>query len=108
MVSVTSTTIEILYFLRDLFGGNIITRAKQKEHHKQTFVWQVSRDRALLCCERVLPFLLEPIKLRRAWMLVEEYKIVTPRNGKYNEKSLRLKADFEKRFLKSPQGLTLE
>lgn len=98
IVSVSSTTQEILEFLRGLYGGPIVKHKTYQPHHKQSWSWRLERRRAIQLCEDILPFLLEPEKRYRAALLVQEYVEVTPRNGHYSQKMCAAKEDFEYRF----------
>lgn len=100
-ISVTSTTYELLEFLKEHYGGCIVRQKKYQAHHKQAWVWHVFYDNAISFCEHVLPYLREPVKRYRASLLVNEYRDVTPRNGKYTDEIKTRKLDFEARFLAS-------
>ena len=43
-------------------------------------------------------YLLEPNKKARADLILNKYKEVTPRNGRYSEEKLRQKLQFEEDF----------
>ena len=98
VVSVSSTTIQILEFLQSKYGGSISKQKVYKKHHKQSWSWKLESRRALgLLCD-VLPFLLEPEKARRARLALSRYLEVTPRNGKYTEEMSEAKLAFEAEF----------
>lgn len=46
----------------------------------------------------ILPYMKEPEKIKRAQLIVNEYKQLTPRNGKYSKEQLSKKLNFEERF----------
>jgi hypothetical protein len=100
MVSVPSCTFALVRFLKRTYGGNISTKRTYKAGHTKSYVWALRYDAALNFLAAVLPHLKEPEKLRRAKMLVEEYKGLTVRNGRYSPSQLRLKRQFEKRFFR--------
>ena len=99
VVSVSSTTLEILEYLRSHYGGSISKHKVYQEHHKQSWSWKLDYGRAVRLCADVLPYLLEPEKRRRAQLLVDVYGRVTVRNGKYTPEQLEAKKAFEHEFL---------
>lgn len=99
LVSVSSTTLGFLEFLKTQHGGYISKKSrKAKEHHKTGYAWSVQRDKALVVLERVALYLLEPEKKRRADLILSRYKGVTPRNGRYSAEMESAKFEFEKEF----------
>jgi hypothetical protein len=98
-VSMTSTTKDLLVFMKDVFGGSIRQHKSYKDHHKPSWIWTVRYNRALDCARKLLLYSKEPVKVQRLKLLVNEYKKVTPRNGKYFGESIAMKLDFESRFL---------
>lgn len=97
-VSLTSTTYELLAFLKEHFGGHISKQKTYKEHHKAAWTWKLIYNNALTFVEKILPFMKEPEKRRRALLLLNEYKSLTPRNGRYTQEQLTKKLEFENRF----------
>jgi hypothetical protein len=99
-VSITSTTPELLMFMKENFGGVLCTRKRQvRRHHKKAQVWHLQYDAALRFLVLILPFLREPSKKTRATMLVDNHKTLTPRNGRYTIEQIARKLEFEERFL---------
>ena len=98
IVSVSSTTIDILRFLQTHYSGSISTHKTYAEHHLQSWSWKVQNRGALKLCSEVLPYLLEPEKKRRALLCVSRYLQVTPRNGRYTEQGREAKLAFEREF----------
>lgn len=99
VVSVSSTTYELVNHLKTTFGGTLVRLAKPKApHHRQAWHWQVSRDNAIALLAAVEPLMLEPEKKRRARLIVSRYKQVTPRNGRYTLEGALAKQDFEDEF----------
>lgn len=97
-IEVTSTTYEILNKLKELCGGTISNVTKREEYHKQAYRWVLRYDKVLSLLKDISDYLLEPNKKARAKLLLEKYKEVTPRNGKYNQEKLEEKLNFEKTF----------
>lgn len=98
IVSVSSTTLEILKYLQSHYGGFISKHKIYKTHHKQSWSWKLEHTKAIELCRDMLPYLLEPEKRRRAKLLVDVYNRVTPRNGKYSLELLKAKEAFEYEF----------
>lgn len=98
-ITVSSTTREILDFLKEKCGGTISTKKKYQEHHKDSWMWTLRRDKAIELLNQVQDYLLVPAKYQRAHLITSEYKKVTPRNGIYSEEKLRAKLDFEEHFM---------
>ena len=101
VVSITSTSRELIDFLKDSFGGTIVNQKTYKEHYKQSWSWRLSYDRAIEFLEQVRPFMKESTKCKRCDMILSTYKQLTIRNGKYTEQQIQEKLDFEKTFLSS-------
>jgi hypothetical protein len=99
-VTVSSTTIEILDFLKENFGGYIVSKRKYKDKHTDSFVWGVTYKSAYNFLVCVLPYMKEPKKIYRTKMITEVYPVVTVSNGQYSPKQLLAKQQFEIDFYK--------
>ena len=98
VVSMTSTTRELVELLAEEFGGSIRAHRTYGREHSDSFIWSVRHDRALRMLERIAPFLREPEKVRRSRLLLNRYKALTPRNGKYSDEAVAAKIEFEHDF----------
>lgn len=98
-ISMTSTTFELVKLMRDRFGGCIRSQKVYQAHHKQSWSWLLTYDKALDFCSEICYLLREPKKRKRAEFLSKGYKLVTPRNGKYTEAMAEKKEQFEKDFV---------
>lgn len=98
VVSVSSTTLCLLEFLQQTYGGYISKHKTYQDHHKTSWSWKTTYDNALAFLERLLPYLKEPEKRRRAMLLTQQYKNVTLRNGKYSSLQLERKLALEQEF----------
>jgi hypothetical protein len=101
VVAVPSCTPILVEAMKSLFGGFICNK-KSKPEHTPSQAWHVSYNAAISCLEQIVPFLKEPEKIRRAKLILEEYKQLTPRNGRYTVVQREAKLNFEKRFFESP------
>lgn len=100
-VTVTSTTHELLTFLRDLFGGSIRQVKRRSTRHKEGWIWTIRGHRALECMTRIRPFCKEPSKRRRIELILSEYVKLTKANGRYTPEEVEAKLEFERRVLSS-------
>jgi ATP-dependent Zn protease len=98
-VEMTSTTLEMLEKFKEIVGGGTIVKQKvYKESYKQSWCYKLIGDRAINCLIEIVDFLKEPKKKARAQLIINKYKLVTPRNGRYSLKKLQQKLEFEKEF----------
>lgn len=102
--SMTSTTKSLLQLLKSSYGGYIRKQKKYKEHHKDAWIWSVVYDPTLDLLSRIYQFIREPEKRRRAYLLLSQYKSITPRNGRYTDEMLDKKNAFELEFFSEPTG----
>ena len=98
IAEMTSTTYELIEFMRKLFGGTIRKQKVYKAHYKQSWAWHVSFDAAISCMEQLEPLMLEPKKKARARHIIQNFKAVTVRNGRYTDEEKKAKLDFEEAF----------
>jgi intein/homing endonuclease len=98
VVSVSSTSYEILNFIHSYYGGSIINQKTYKKHHKNSRVWKTTYTNALKFLSDIYPYLLDKTKRYRAHLLITKYKSVTPRNGRYSKSLERAKQQFEHDF----------
>ncbi len=104
-VTVSSTTIELLNFMKEHYGGTIVKLRHVNAKWKQAWHWQVSYNRAVVMLKEITPYLLEPSKRRRAELIIRDYKSVTPRNGKYTPELLEARAAFDAEFFREIQPI---
>lgn len=98
-VSITNTTFSIIEFLQSHFGGHVVRQKTYKTYHKTAWIWKLHGLSVLRFLESILPYMLEPEKIRRANLLVSRYNLVTKRNGKYDAVALTTKLQFQQDFL---------
>jgi hypothetical protein len=101
VISVSSTSYEILDFIHSHYGGSISNHKIYKIHHKQSWIWKISYDNAIKFLADIYPYLLDKTKRHRTHLLITRYKQVTPRNGRYSEKMKQAKQQFEDDFFHS-------
>lgn len=98
VVSMTSTTPELVHAMRDEFGGQIRQHRTYRRNHSDSYIWSVRHDAAIRTIRRIRPYLRVSEKVRRADLVLTRYKAVTPRNGKYTPALLNARAAFEDEF----------
>jgi hypothetical protein len=101
VISVSSTTIEILNALVATFGGHICKNKVYKNHHLPSFSWSITGRKAVKLCAQLKNCLLVPSKRARASLIATKYVACTPRNGKYTAAATRQKQQFESAFFSS-------
>lgn len=97
-LQVSSTTYEILQFLKNKIGGSISKKRENKENCKPAWKWGLGTNPTIELLNEIQDYLLVPEKIYRAKLITSEYKKVTSRNGKYSEEKLKMKLEFEKKF----------
>lgn len=100
-VSVASTTLELLNWLKDKIGGGKIIKKKNynPEKHSDCYSYILKYNEAINLIEEIYPYLIIESKKRRASFILEKYKAVTPRNGRYSEELLKAKNKFYEDFI---------
>jgi len=98
VVSMSSTSIELLEFLSSEFGGSIVNQKVYKEHYKKSWSWKLQRRNCIYFLNSILPYMREEEKVRRANLICNEYIKITPRNGKYSDEIKTAKLEFERTF----------
>lgn len=96
--SVSSTTKEILDFLKEHYGGHISHHKTYQEHHKQSWSWKIMNRNAIDLLTDIQDLLLDPVKIYRAKLISKHYIALTPRNGRYTPDQHAKKLAFEQEF----------
>ncbi len=97
-IYMTNTSTELVGHMYALFGGRVRTKKVYRKHYKPAYEWMVSGDTCIEALKRMIPYMRDAQKIKRALLIVEEYKAVTSRNGKYSNEAVGAKQDFENRF----------
>lgn len=100
-VSVASTDIELLLWLKDTIDKGIIIKKKNynKMRHKDSFTYKITYNDAIELLKDIEPYLVIPKKKSRAKLIIEKYKKVTPRNGRYSKEMKKQKERFYEEFM---------
>jgi hypothetical protein len=98
VVSISSTELSLLTYVQSVIGaGRITGKMRTREHHSPSFAYSITSRQALTLLTQVYPFL-RPYKSQRALLLLEEYRRVTPRNGRYSAELRAAREQLEARF----------
>lgn len=94
-VSIASTTIELLTWLKDTIGYGVIIKKKNynPEKHKLSYSFVIKQNNAIKLLEDIYPYLIVESKRKRAEMIITQYKSLTPRNGRYTDEQLAKKRE---------------
>lgn len=100
-VSIASTTIELLTWLKGTIGYGVIIKKKNynPEKHKLSYSFVIKQNNAIKLLEDIYPYLIIESKRKRAEMIITQYKDLTPRNGRYTEEQLAKKEMFYEEFI---------
>lgn len=101
-ITIASTDLELLEFVQFLAGGSIVRKKNYKPSiHKSSFSLNIKNKSVVLnILQYIYPYLRVYVKKRRAKYILDNYELVTKRNGKYNEEERVKKAIFEETFFK--------
>lgn len=101
-ISIASTEIELLEYIKTLTGGIINNKKNYKPtKHKNSYTLSVkNKNDVFYILQHIAPFLRVNRKRNRAYFILKNYNLVTPRNGKYNTELLKSKLSFEEDFFK--------
>ena len=100
-VSVASTSLELLNWLKKTIGKGMIISKKNynPEVHKDCYSYVLRRNDAIKLIEEIYPYLVIDSKKKRAKLIIEKYKALTPRNGRYTDEMIKAKEDFYNEFM---------
>lgn len=100
-VSVASTSIELLNWIKSKTNMRKIISKKNYnlEKHKNSYTYVAKYNDAIYLLKEIEPYLVIEVKKKRAKLIINEYKNVTPRNGKYSEEMLKAKENFYDKFI---------
>lgn len=90
-VSIASTTLELLNWIQSVVGNGTIKRKKNYNisEHKDCYSYVLKYNDALAFLQEIYPYLIINSKKKRAELLLNKHKSVTPRNGRYSDEVLQ-------------------
>ena len=98
IISMSSTSMELLEFVKNTLGGHIISKKSYESYHKESWEWRIKGCSAISSLGKITPYMVEYKKVARAKHIIEKYNEVTMRNGKYTDEQLMLKMNFQSDF----------
>lgn len=100
-ITVASTSLELLYWIKDTTSmGSINSKKNYKPNkHQNSFAYIVKYNAAIKLLAEIEPYLIIPQKKLRAQLILNEYKGITPRNGRYSDEMKQAKEDFHNKFM---------
>lgn len=100
-ISIASTTLELLDFIKVTIGKGYITKKKNYKEslHKDCYSYVLRRNDAINLLIEIYPYLIINSKKQRANLIIEKYKSLTPRNGRYSKDLLLAKENFYNNFI---------
>jgi len=100
-ITISSSTVEILEWIKSKIKAGTIKGKKNysPEKHKNSYTYELRYDNAIKLLTEIAPYLVIETKKKKAEMLVNYYKRITPRNGKYTAEQLWLKENFYNEFI---------
>lgn len=99
-ISISSTTLELLIWIKEKTSmGKIVNKRLYKDYYKKSYSYLVTHDNAINLLKLIIPYLVINSKKQRAELILNEYKTVTKRNGKYTESEMKVKDEFYSKFI---------
>ena len=100
-VTISNTERQILEFCIEAIGAGKITNKRiSKPHHTPSFTYAIYNRQALTLLKQIEPYL-RSYKVKRAQLILENYIVLTPRNGKYPKELMAKRKEFEKTVLET-------
>ena len=94
-VTISNTEMRLLEFVFAAVGAGKITRKRTSNtKHTPSFTYAIYNPQALYLLEQNYPYL-RTYKFDRSAVILRDYVALTPRNGKYSDEQLELRAVFE-------------
>jgi hypothetical protein len=100
-ITIASTSLELLEWIKTKTGFGSIKSKKNYNpiSHKDSYTYILRYNDTISLLKEIEPYLVIEQKKLRAQMILNEYKKLTPRNGRYSEELLRQKEEFHNRFI---------
>lgn len=100
-ISISSTTIELLQWIKDVTNIGSIKSKKNynEEKHTNSFAYTIKYNDVINLLVEIEPYLVIESKKKRARLIIKKYKEVTPRNGRYSKEMLEAKEKFYEEFI---------
>ena len=69
------------------------------DKHENSYTYTARYNDAIYILETIEPFLVIPQKKSRTNIILDQYKLLTPRNGRYTSEQTAAKEDFYTKFM---------
>ena len=101
-ITIASTDKELLDYVQTITKGTINNKKNyDSKRHKDSYTLNIKNKGCVLKLLNIItPYLRVDKKRNRALWILENYEMVTPRNGKYTEELMKKKIMFEEEFFK--------
>lgn len=101
LISISSSDLELLEWIKEITSfGKIVAKKNYNPHkHKDSFTLNIKYNQAISLLKEIVDYLVLTRKRKRAELILEEYKKVTPRNGRYSAELLVKKKQFYERLI---------
>lgn len=101
LISIASADLELLQWVQNATGFGTIIKKKNynPDKHKDSYAINIRYNQAISLLKEIVEFLVITRKKKRAQLILNEYKKVTPRNGRYNKELLDKKTVFYRNFM---------
>ncbi len=97
-ISISSTEKALVGWVLHATGvGKVTSKRTYMPHHARGLTYTVANRQALALLEQVAPYL-RSYKAARARLVLDDYLILTPRNGKYDDCLRVARTQFERQF----------
>ncbi len=98
-VCISNTERHLLDFVLDTVGaGKITGKRTTSTAHTPSFTYAIYNRQALRLLEQIHPYL-RTYKAKRCALILRDYLLLTPRNGKYSEEQIIERKRFESQVL---------
>lgn len=106
-LNISNTNLKVLKWVKKkVCCGSIMKKNPRKPNHSVSFTWQISRaGRVMQVLSEIDNFLI--IKKPHAKLILNEYKKVTPRNGRYSKEIMRKKMQLVAKIRKLNGGKSM-
>lgn len=100
-VSIASNSKELLNWIIQVTGvGKVKSKKNYNAYkHANSFTYEVKYNNAIELLQSISPYLRIPSKQLRAKLIINDYKKLTIRNGRYTKEQLLEKENFYKKFM---------
>lgn len=100
-ISIASVSLELLDWVKNKTGYGTIKSKKNynPDRHQNSYTYIAKYNEAISILEMIEPYLVIHSKRLRAIMIINDYKKLTPRNGRYTSKLISEKDAFYSRFM---------